>query len=153
LVAENDIRPILLQKYMNDVDKRNFKRNIASLNDIYEFITSYFAKSDIAESNSFSVSLAIEEIFVNMVKYQRESQDDITIELKLERNKLIIILTGYNVEYFDISNVPNIDTKAPLGERKIGRLGLLLTNKLMDKIDYDYNERTCRVILTKTLEE
>ncbi len=88
-----------------------------------------------------------------MVNYQRESQDDISIELKMERGKLIIILTGYNVEYFDISNVPAVDTKAPLEERKIGGLGLLLVNKLMDKIDYDYNESTCRVILTKTLEE
>ena len=88
-----------------------------------------------------------------MVKYQRESQDDIAIELKIDRGKLIIILTGYNVEYFDISNIPNIDTTAPLGERKVGGLGLLLANKLMDKIDYNYNNKTCRIILIKTLEE
>ena len=124
-----------------------------SLETIFDFISDFFTGNDIAASNRFAVDLSIEEIFTNMIKYQNESHDDIALELKIEKEKLIIIFTGYNVEYFDMNNVPNVDTGAPLKEREVGGLGLLLVNKLMDKIDYNYNKNICRIILTKTLEE
>ena len=67
LIAKNKMSSIL--KYMSDIDKKVFKRDVASLNDIYEFVICYFSKNNIAESNSFSVNLAIEEIFTNMVNH------------------------------------------------------------------------------------
>lgn len=144
---------MLICVFMKNVNEKYFKRDIISLETIFDFISEFFAENNIAASNRFAVDLSIEEIFTNMIKYQGESHDDIAIELKLEQGKLIIIFTGYNVEYFDISNAPNVDTGVPLKEREVGGLGLLLVKKLMDKIDYDYNESTCRIILIKTLEK
>lgn len=144
---------MLITVLMKKANKKYFKRDIISLGTIFDFISEFFTENNIAVSNRFAVDLVIEEIFTNMIKYQRESHDDISLELTLEQGKLKIIFIGYNVKYFDMSNGPDVDTEAPLEDRKVGGLGLLLVKKLMDKIVYDYKESNCRIILTKTLEE
>jgi serine/threonine-protein kinase RsbW len=134
-----------------DVEKK-FGRNFNSIDSIYKFISEFFNRNNIAESNSYATNLAIEEVFTNMVKYDADNANDISIGLKMHANNLIIILTDYDVEKFDITGTPQVDINQPLQERKRGGLGLLLVHKIMDKIEYEYKNRTSIITLTKTLE-
>ncbi len=138
-------------KMTADIEKK-FRRDFSSIDSIFDFISEYFSRSGIAESNTYIMGLAIEEIFTNMVKYDAGNPNDISIGLKMDVNKLIIILTDFDVDKFDITRTPQVNVKRPLQERKSGGLGLLLVHKLMDNIEYEYKNRTSKITLTKTLE-
>lgn len=137
---------------MNSTGKKYFKRSLDSLLEIFEFTNDFFLKNNIPEPNKFAVDLSIEEIFTNMIKYQPESNDDIEIIILCDNKSLKIQLICTDVKHFDVTNIPDVNTKAPLEERKVGGLGLYIVNKLMDKIDYSYENQSCRITLTKILE-
>ena len=54
---------------------------------------------------------------------------------------------------FDVTAEREVDTESPLQDRQIGGLGLHLIPKMIDSIDYDYDEpaRRSRITFTKAL--
>ena len=132
--------------------EKKFRRDFEALNEVFDFVAEYFELCQIKQSNSFEINLAIEELFTNIVKYQSEGENDISIELKRENNDFTIIITDFDVNYFDITRSPDVDINRPLEERKDGGLGLFLVRKMMDKVEYEYKNRTSRITITKILE-
>jgi anti-sigma regulatory factor (Ser/Thr protein kinase) len=121
--------------------EKHFQRDINSLDKIFEFICEFIAENKIDESTAFSINFAIEEIFTNMVKYNPENQNNISISLNKDGNKLILCLTDYDVGHFDITKLKEVDTGQPLQERKVGGLGLHIVKQMVDEIDYEYKNR------------
>ena len=132
--------------------ERKFKRAISSLDDIFQFIGEFSRREGVDESLVFTINLVVEELFTNMVKYNRQNSNKIAIDLKLKKNDLLIHLTDFDVEPFDITKADNVDTGKTLQERKVGGLGIHLVKKMVDKIDYEYRDRQSIIILTKHLE-
>jgi anti-sigma regulatory factor (Ser/Thr protein kinase) len=132
--------------------EKHFQRDINSLDKIFEFICEFIAENKIDESTAFSINFAIEEIFTNMVKYNPENQNNISISLNKDGNKLILCLTDYDVGHFDITKLKEVDTGQPLQERKVGGLGLHIVKQMVDEIDYEYKNRNGRITIIKHLE-
>ncbi|MFQ5676607.1 MAG: ATP-binding protein [bacterium] len=132
--------------------ERKFKRAISSLDDIFQFIGEFSRREGVDESLVFTINLVVEELFTNMVKYNRQNSNKIAIDLKLKKNDLLIHLTDFDVEPFDITKADKVDTGKTLQERKVGGLGIHLVKKMVDKIDYEYRDRQSKIILTKHLE-
>lgn len=132
--------------------ERKFKREIRSLDDIFQFIEEFSRQEGVEESLVFTINLVVEELFTNMVKYNPENSNEIEIDLKLNDNDLLIHLTDFDVEPFDITKADQVDTGESLRERKVGGLGIHLVRKMVDKIDYEYHGGQSRIILTKHLE-
>ncbi len=135
----------------NQMDK-HFQRDIKSLDKIFEFICEFIVENKIDESTAFSINFAIEEIFTNMVKYNPENQNNISISLNKDGNKLILCLTDYDVGHFDITKLKEIDISQSLQERKAGGLGLHIVKQMVDEIDYEYKNRNSRITIIKHLE-
>ena len=57
--------------------EKAFERSNDSLTAIYEFAEGVLAANDVGDAARFSVHLALEELFVNMVKYNPEAEGDI----------------------------------------------------------------------------
>jgi len=133
------------------MDKK-FKRDLNSLDGIFKFINEFSAKTGVDESVVFTINLVVEELFTNIVKYTSESTDEILLELRKNENKLIIYLTEFDVEPFDITKTAEVDTQQSLEERRVGGLGIHLVKQMMDKIEYEYKDRQSKIILTKHLE-
>jgi anti-sigma regulatory factor (Ser/Thr protein kinase) len=133
--------------------EKKFTRNIDTLANIFEFTGAFFDQYNLETGVRYAVDLAIEELFTNMVKYSRESSQKVSISLKIEGNQLVIRLVDEDVEPFDISALPEVDTQKPLEDRPIGGLGLYLTQKIMDDIryEYEYRDRRSKITLTKNL--
>ena len=131
---------------------KKFKRNLSSLDDIFEFIDEFSVKTGLDESVVFTMSLVVEELFTNMVKYTSGNTNKILLELKKEENNLIIHLTDFDVDPFDITETAEVDTKQSLEERRVGGLGIHLVKEMMDKIEYEYKDRQSKIILIKHLE-
>lgn len=129
-----------------------FPRSIQSLPAIFDFADEFLAALNVDKTSSFGLQLAIEELFTNCVKYNH-STADILLVLEKASNQIIITIEDYDVEGFDMSKPPPVDTEEPLEKRKVGGLGLFLVQKLMDRVDYQYENRTSTITVVKTIGE
>ena len=129
--------------------RRYFARNFDSLAAMYEFAEEALAANDIVESVRFPVHLAMEELFTNMVKYNPDAEDDISVEIAIEDGTVRVVFTEFDVDEFDVSRPRQVDTTASLEERMPGGLGLYLLQNIVDELEYDYHDRRSRVIFTK----
>lgn len=134
------------------MDKK-FKRDLNSLDGIFKFINEFSAKTGVDESVVFTINLVVEELFTNMVKYASENTNEILLELKKNEDDLIIHLTDFDVDPFDITKTAEVDTKQSLEERRVGGLGIYLVKQMIDKIEYEYRDRQSKIILIKHLEK
>lgn len=128
---------------------RHFARDYDSLTAIYEFAETILADHEIGEAVRFPVHLAMEELFTNMVKYSPDSDGEIGVDIVVEGGAVTVTLTEDDVDEFDVTRPHDVDTSASLAERTPGGLGLHLLQNIVDKLEYEYDNRRSRVIFTK----
>jgi len=133
--------------------ERTFKRSFSELKDIVAATAEFFEESRIDPSIRTHVDLSIEELFVNMVKYNKETDHDILLQLSRTGNGVEVSLTDYDVEPFDPTNPPTVDIDAPLEQRSPNGLGLFLVSKMVDSIHYQYRNRESKITFIKRAEE
>jgi len=132
--------------------ERRFKREIASLDAIFDFVAEFLARNEIPPSNSFYADLVIEELFTNMVKYSKDGTQDIAIRLDREEQRLIISLKDFDVEAFDVTRSREVDVNRPMSERKAGGLGIHFVKQVADSVHYEYKDRNSTITVTRRLE-
>ena len=125
------------------------KRSVDELQAIVAATQQFFEASGIDPSIRTHVDLAIEELFVNMVTYNRATTQDILLQLRPAGPGVEVSLTDYDVEPFDPSRPPAVDIDAPLEERQPNGLGLYLVSKMVDSIHYEYHDRQSRITFLK----
>jgi serine/threonine-protein kinase RsbW len=131
--------------------EKTFPRTFEALEGIFQFAGEFFAVEQIDPSYRYAVDFALEEIFTNLVKYHPGNPNDILISLDRTPGRLLITLTDFDVEPFDVSIARETPIDTSLEERRVGGLGIQLTRRLMDDIDYEYADRRSRITLTKLL--
>jgi len=129
-----------------------YPRNLAALEEIVADTARQFAAFGIDDSLRDTVDLAIEELFVNMVKYNRGAAHDIALDIHPIDNGVEVSLTDFDVDRFDPSQPVTVDIDAPLAEREPRGLGLYLIHKMVDSIQYEYRNRQSRITITKRVE-
>jgi serine/threonine-protein kinase RsbW len=125
--------------------QRKFGRDLRELSNIVAFTDQLFAEEGIDSSMRNIVDLCVEELFVNMVKYNNETRAEILIEMYVHNGGVKVSLTDYDVDRFDPREVPAVDVDAPLEDRAPGGLGLYLVLKMADSIHYEYKNRTSKI--------
>ncbi len=125
--------------------QRKCKRDINELKNIVKMTESVFQEMGLPAGLRNVVDLATEELFVNMVTYNTETNEDILIEMVPHAVGLEVRLTDYDVERFDPTVVAPVDVDAPLEERTPGGLGLYLVMKMVDSIHYEYRNRQSKI--------
>ena len=125
--------------------QQKFKRNFDELKNIVTMTESVFQELGMNPALRNIVDLATEELFVNMVTYNTETNEDILIEMAPHPLGLEVRLTDYNVERFDPTRATTVDVDAPLTERSPGGLGLYLVMKMVDSIHYEYRNRQSKI--------
>jgi len=127
-------------------------RTFDSIAEIHTAIDGFCAQQAVAESVVFAVQLTVEEVFTNLVKYNRGGGKTIQIDLDRVDDRLIIRLIDHDVDFFDPAHAPPVDVAAPLAARRPGGLGLHLIRSYLDELDYEYTDRTLRITAVKVLE-
>jgi serine/threonine-protein kinase RsbW len=131
--------------------ERRFTRRIDVLDKIAAVVYEFAAQNGVSDSVAFKLNLAIEELFVNSVKYNPQNRNDILITLSKDADRLIVSLTDFDVEPFDITKADEYDNSQPLERRRIGGLGIHLVRRIADQLSYEYKNRQSRVTLIKDL--
>jgi serine/threonine-protein kinase RsbW len=132
--------------------ERKFTKAFSSLNEVFSFLEEFFSRANIDAGSAYAISLAVEEFFTNMVKYNPESDRDITVRAGRDGDAARVALVDEDVEPYDVSKAGTVDTALSLEERKVGGLGIFLSKELMDDVTYEYASRTSTITLTKKLE-
>ena len=125
--------------------EQKFKRSFDELKNIVTMTESLFRAEGLPADLRNVVDLATEELFVNMVTYNTESEEDILIQMIPHEHGIEVSLTDYDVERFDPTGASTVDVDAPLDERTPGGLGLYLVLKMVDSIHYEYRNRQSRI--------
>ena len=129
--------------------RKKFLRSYDSLEAIYEFTEQVLVAADVAQSARYPVHFAMEELFTNMVKYNPDNSNDILVDVDASADGVIVRLTDYDVDAFDVTQPRSVNVDAPLDERTPGGLGLHLIQKMVDSLKYEYSDRQSTVTFTK----
>ncbi len=129
--------------------EKAFARSNDSLAAIYEYAEEILSENAVGGAACYSVHLALEELFVNMVKYNPNVSSDIDVDVAVANGRVKVTLTEYGVPEFDVTAPRNVDIEAPLAERTPGGLGVYLIQNLADSLEYEYGDGRSRVIFTK----
>jgi anti-sigma regulatory factor (Ser/Thr protein kinase) len=128
-----------------------FKRSIDELQAIVAATDRFFSDRRIGPALRLPVDLSIEELFVNLVKYNRGTNRGITLRMDWVGDAVEVSLTDYDVERYDPTRAPDLDIDAPLAERRPGGMGLYLVSKMVDAIHYEYRNRESKITFTKKM--
>ena len=125
--------------------EQKFKRSLDELGNIVTMTAAVFRQEGLPADLRNVVDLATEELFVNMVTYNTESEEDILIQMVPHEHGIEVSLTDYDVARFDPTSASAVDVNAPLEERTPGGLGLYLVLKMVDSIHYEYRNRQSKI--------
>ena len=131
--------------------ERTFARNLESLGEVFTFLQEAATSLSFDEGTKFTVNMAVEELFTNMIKYGAGGEDAIEIGVEKSDSQLTLRLIDSNSEPFDLTDLEAVNTSAPLEERKPGGLGIHLVKCIMDEVSYEYKNRETRIRLVKNL--
>ena len=91
----------------------------------------------------------MEELFTNMVKYNPGNSNDILLDVATKDEGVVVRLTDFDVDDFDVTTKRSVDVDATLQEREPGGLGLHLIHHMVDTLEYDYADRQSTVTFSK----
>ncbi|RMF65990.1 MAG: ATP-binding protein [Calditrichaeota bacterium] len=133
--------------------QRTFGRNIDALENIFAFNSEFAKRNGIGKATLGFIDFVTEELFTNMVKYNPGNTNEILIQLRRDGDKVVVTLTDFDVEPFDVTQKRDVNVRQALAQRKVGGLGLHLVQQMADEIKYEYKDRTSKITLTKRLEK
>ncbi len=96
------------------------------------------------------IDLAVEEIFVNIAHYSGSEEAEISADLSYSGDDKVlvrIVFCDSGIKFNPLAKAdPDITLSAE--ERNIGGLGIFLTKKFMDSVEYEYkNGKNCLKII------
>jgi len=129
--------------------RKRYDRDLGQISAIVADTGAFFARHAIDPALRLKVDLAVEELFVNLVTYNTETDEAVTIEMRPVDGGVEVTLTDHGVNRFDPTIDRAVDVESMLDDRAPGGLGLYLVAKMVDTIHYEYRDRTSKITFTK----
>lgn len=114
---------------------------LESLARISAFVNEASRRAGLDDHAAWQVELAVDEAATNIIQHGYDPAYPGIIELtwRIETDRLVITLRDYG-RRFNPDDVPPPDVSSPLEERQPGGLGLYLMNRLMDQVQFDFDD-------------
>ena len=103
------------------------------------------------EEMAFQVTLALEEVAMNIINYAYPEGTPAAsqVALKSEADKLTITITDQGKPFNPLEDAPAPDLEASLEDRQVGGLGIHLARSLMDEAHYARQDGANRLTMVK----
>ena len=125
---------------MRETKELKIKASDESMQAVNDFIHSVLPqKCDMMVLNQ--IDLAVEEIFVNIAHYSGSEEAEIAASFEYggdDRGVLEVVFKDSGVPFNPLEK-PDPDITLSAEERNIGGLGIFLTKKFMDSVEYEYS--------------
>lgn len=122
------------------VTNRIFRAKTEALSDVLGFVDLMLEKFECSMKLQTSICVAIEEVFVNVARYAYpggEGDVELGIGFDEESRTVTFRMVDEGVP-FDPLQKPDPDITLSAEEREIGGLGIFITKKTMDSVEYGY---------------
>lgn len=113
-----------------------------ALAQISEFITDATTRAGLDDHAAWQVQLAVDEAATNIIQhgYDQAAPGEIELAWQIADNQLTVTLRDQG-RRFDPEQVPDPDITSPLEERQAGGLGIFLMGRLMDTVQFDFDDQ------------
>ncbi len=132
--------------------QRSFKKDMAALHEIFPYLEQELAAHHASSATVYTVSLAVEELFTNMVKYSVPGEGMVAISVAAAAGSCRVGVEECGVEPFDPTTVREVDLEAHTRSGRPGGLGLHLVRTLVEDLRYEYRNHCNVITFTKVLE-
>ena len=135
------------------VDSKVFPANTQALTDVLAFIEQTLEKYECSMKLQTAICVAIEEVFVNVAHYAYgQSQGDVRLDVAFDRETRIVTFRMVDKGIpFDPLKKPDPNITLSAEEREIGGLGIFITKKTMDQVNYSYENGQNILTMTKKI--
>ena len=126
---------------MNILSQIRLPAKRENLEKFSEHVLQCAEKQGIDRKRLMQINLSLEEVLVNICDYSyRDNEGDIEVICGLDNdNRFVIEITDSGIP-FDIHSFDEPDLNADISERKVGGLGIYLVKKMMDDIQYRFED-------------
>jgi len=135
---QDDITIVLVKR--EAAAHESFARTFDSLPALAAFTSEFFARHGVSRVPLNTLDLALEELFTNMVKYSPGGAQRIDVDIATLAGGVELVLTDYDVDFFDVTRAPDVNVRLPIEQRRPGGLGLHLIRRMLDSLEYQYSE-------------
>jgi len=135
-----------------EIKKIRLQNQLNELESITQYLDELASLWDLSIPFTMTLNLVLEEAFTNIVNYgyQDDKNHEIEIIFEKQNNRLLISLIDDGVPYDPtLTDDPDINLSAE--EREIGGLGVFLIRKMMDKVNYQWQEGHNILKMEKTI--
>lgn len=131
--------------------RKTLPRSLDSMEDLRELVELFVSSEQIQGATAYAVELAVEELFTNLVRHNRTPYPTIEVELARSGDRIRLFLEDRDVDQFDPTTLPVVDTGASAEERQPGGLGVHLVQSAFDDLQYQYADRVLTVTATRRI--
>ena len=118
--------------------KKSFVAKPETFDGASMFLERELEKANVEGKTKMQISVAFEEIFVNIARYAYDGKDGtVDIEIKCDKD-LVSVTFADSGKPFNPLLKEDADITLSAEERKIGGLGILMVKKMMDDVLYSY---------------
>ena len=131
---------------------RTFPAKIEMLREVISFVEETLEIYECSMKTQTAICVAIEEVFVNVANYAYDDGvGDVTISIGFdEESRTVTFRISDKGVPFNPLNKPDPDTTLSVEEREIGGLGIYITKKTMDVVNYTFeNEKNILTMIKK----
>ena len=120
----------------DNIVEKDFIAVQSELYNVQEFADGIFSRANIDERTKKQLELVIEEIFVNICSYAyKGNQGECKVSIKNDSNTIYLTFEDSGVPFNPLERQdPDITLSAD--EREVGGLGIFITKKTMDDVQY-----------------
>ena len=153
----DDITMLMLDYQIEGGDEhmtnRTFKADTEALTDILGFVDEMLEKYECPMKIQMAVCVAIEEVFVNVARYAYENgEGDVSFGIGFDReNRTFTFRMADRGIPFNPLEKPDPDITLSADDREIGGLGIFITKKTMDSVEYVYKNSENVLTLIKRI--
>lgn len=135
----------------DDGTTKEFKANIKELPKVQQFIDDELSNYNCTNKTTHQIHLAVEEVFANIASYAYSGKEGkCTLGIKYVDSKIVLKFEDDGIPFNPLEN-KEPDITLPVEKRDIGGLGIFITKKIMDNIEYRYENNKNILILIKEI--
>ena len=128
-----------------------FRASTDALSKVLGFVDEMLEKYECPIKIQTGVAVAIEELFVNVARYAyKNGEGDVSLSIGFEEESktLTFIMSDKGVPFDPLAR-PDPDITLSADEREIGGLGIFITKKTMNTVEYVYENGENILTMTK----
>ncbi|OEU66120.1 MAG: serine/threonine protein kinase [Desulfovibrio sp. S3730MH75] len=129
----------------------SLRADLAELKVLAENIEKFGELNEIPGKALFEVNLVLDELFTNLVSYGCFSDSHTFDIMLLLEDGVMLMEIKDDGKPFNPLEIPEPEIQCDCDERKIGGLGIHFMRKMMDDIEYSWNNGKNRLKLTKNI--